>query len=800
MFINYIRIALRTLLRQRQYSLTTIVGLGIGMACCLLIMLFVIDELSYDQYHTKKERIYRLATEIKGTPLAGVAKIAGPWGIAAKEQIPEIEAMTRFVMTGQLLIGRDQKRFYEPNGYYTDASVFEIFSFNLLKGNAKTALTEPNSIVITQSIAQKYFGTEEALGQTLQIDNQQQALSRYRSSLSDYKITGILEDIPSTSHFTFPYLLSMASLQNPQQESWTQWNQFYTYLLLKEGTNPVTVANKFKPILDKHLDPAIAANYAPFLQPLTSIHLHSHLFREINPNSDLSYIYVFSSIALLILAISCANFINLATAQASTRAKEIGVRKVNGAIRKQLFIQFLTEAFLISIIALLLAQIIAVVTLPILNELTLKNIQIDYIKNPISGLGIIGITFFTAVLAGSYPALYLAALKPIQVLKGKWSPSGGASFRKSLVVFQFSLSSMLVIGSVIILNQLHFIQTKPLGFDPQQIITIPIQENNLRENYQTIKKELLAHPGIINVSVSGNLPGGSDWGIPSIPEGFTNENAPPIRVMAIDPDFIETYGMEITEGRDFSEEFASDSAAFLINEEAAKQLNWKDPLTKTISMPAVSRAAEPVVGVVKDFHFRSMHEKIGPLLFIIPPPDWYSLYSIKIDSRQTEDVLKFIEQKWSTLDPVHPFTFNFFDASYNQLYAQEKRLSQIVGYFTGIGIFLACLGLYSLASFTTEQRTKEIGIRKVIGASNRQIITMLSKQYLILVVVGFVLALPVGWWVLQQWLQTFAYHVNADIVLLVSSGLLLMMVALLTVGYRSLQAARANPVDSLRNE
>ena len=414
MSLYYLRIALRALLRQKAYSITTLVGLSLGMTSCLLILLFVVDELSYDQYHSQKDRIYRFATYVEGSTFDGIAKVNGPWGPAAKEAIPEIEAMTRFVMSGmsgQLLVGRGDRRFYESDGFYADSTVFRIFSYKFISGDQQTALTAPNSIVITKTFAQKYFGDEDALGQTLRIDNQQ-----------DYTVTGILEDVPSASHFTFSYLLSMASLQHPQRDNWIQWNQFYTYLLLRPGTDPAVVAKKLKTVLEKNLDKEIANSFTPFLQQLTDIHLRSHLHREINANSDVTYIYVFSSIALLILAISCANFINLSTAQASVRAKEIGVRKVNGAVKKQLAFQFLTETFLLCSFALVLAQILTVLALPVLNELTSKNLGINTLLNPVIIAGILGITFLTALLAGSYPALYQSALKPIQVLKGKWTP------------------------------------------------------------------------------------------------------------------------------------------------------------------------------------------------------------------------------------------------------------------------------------------------------------------------------------------------------------------------------------------
>jgi putative ABC transport system permease protein len=786
MLLNNVKLALRAIQRKKGYAFTSIFGLAVGITCCLVILFFVLDELSYDQYHAKKDRIYRLVTSMRSGN--AIAKVTGPWGEAARAEIPEVEDMTRIVAVGQMLFTHGDKMLYEDLGRYADSTTFNIFSYTLLEGNPRTALTQPNSIILTQSLKQKYFGNEQALGQSIKLDNR------------EFIVTGIMEDVPSNSHFTFSYLLSMTSLQHPDKDDWVRWNQFYTYLLLHADASPEEVPGKVSAILDQNLGAEASANYAPFLQPLTSIHLHSHLFREMQPNSDVAYIYIFSSIALLILIISCVNFINLATAQAATRAKEIGVRKVNGAYRRQLIFQFLTEATLISFISLLLAQVMAYGILPLVNELTGKSLVVDYATHPVALIIIVSVALLTALLAGGYPAFYLSSLKPSQVIKGKWSPTGGNLLRKSLVTFQFALSSLLVIAAIIVQQQIHFINSRPLGFDPQQVITIPIQADYLRANSETVRKELEALPGVLSVSASGNQPGGSDWGIPSLAEGFTNDNMPPMRVMAVDPGFIKTFGLEIIHGREFSGEFASDSSAYLINEEAARQLGWSDPLNKTISMAAIERQAGPVIGVVKDFHFRSMKEKIGPLLFFMPPAGWYSQYAIKIDEANTQQILKSIEMKWAQFDPDHPFVFNFFDEGYNRLYLQERRLAQIVNYFMVIGVFLACLGLYSLASLTTEQRTKEIGIRKVIGASAKQIVVMLSKQYLMLVLIGFVLALPMALWMLNKWLQTFAYHDNFNVFLIGAGCGLSVIVALVTVGYRSWTAATANPVKSLRTE
>ena len=786
MLFNNIKLATRSILHKKGYSLTSVFGLSVGLMCCLIIALFVLDELSFDQYHEKKDRIFRLVTATQSGN--SIAKITGPWGMAAKEEIPEVEDMTRIVFVGQMLFSHGDKLLYEDFGRFADSTTFNVFSYKLTEGNPHIALTAPNSIVLTQSLKEKYFGTESALGQSIKLDNQ------------EFIVTGIMEDVPSNSHFSFTYLLSMASLQHPDKDDWVRWNQFYTYLLLRSNASPDEVASKMKTVLSRHLDPETASGYVPFLQPLTSIHLHSHLFREMSPNSDVAYIYIFSSVALLILLISAVNFINLATAQAATRAKEIGVRKVNGAYRSQLIFQFLTEAALISGLSLIVAHAFTAAMLPLVNELTGKNLMLSYEKFPMAWVVMLSMTALLALLAGGYPAFYLSSLKPTAVIKGKWAPQGSNFVRKGLIAFQFALSSLLVVAAIVIQNQLHFVQTRPLGFDPEQIITIPIQSDIFRTRAEVIRKELEAIPGVVRVSASGNQPGGSDWGIPSLAEGFTNDNMPPMRVMAVDPGFIETFGLEIIQGRAFSNEIASDSSAYLINEEAARQLGWTDPLQKTISMPAVERNAGPVIGVVKDFHFRSLKEKIGPLLFFMPPSGWFSQYSIKLEATHTAQVLKSIEQKWNQFDREHPFIYSFFDEGYNQLYQQENTLARVINYFTGIGVLLACLGLYSLASLTAEQRIKEIGIRKVVGATAGQIVLMLSRQYLSLVVIGFVVSLPIALWMLNKWLEKFAYRDGFDVLFIVTGCLLLLLTAQVTVGYRSWRAATTNPAKSLRSE
>lgn len=789
MLTNYLKIALRNLLRHRSYSIISISGLGLGLACCLAIFLFVQDELRYDTYHSKKDRIYRLVTSVQDASYQGIAKVNGPWGITASNELPEVEAMTRFVFARQTLFEKGDQRFYENDGFYTDSTVFDIFDYSILQGNAKTALLRPDGIVLTETLARKYFGKEDAIGNTLKLDNDKEVI-----------VTAVIKDVPLNSHFTFTFLLPMSGYNHPQKESWTQWNQYYTYLLLRNNADPKLVANKFKDLLFVHLDKETAASYTPFLQPLTSIHLYSDLFREMNANSDVSYIYIFSAIGLLILIISSINFINLTTARAMTRLKEVGIRKSSGAIRSQLITQYLSESILISSCALVLALVLLWVFLPSFNLLLDKHLSIDLTHNLLFTGSMLFITLFVGLLSGSYPAFYLARLKPSEVLKGKTKTSSRQMLRQVLVVAQFSISIFLVVSAVIIFRQLTFIQGKKLGFNPSELITIPIQDDVLREKNELIKNELVSNPAIISASISGGQPGGNDWGIPCVPEGVDPDNVPPIRILAVDHNFIKTFEMELATGRDFSVENAGDSSAYIINEEAAKELGWEDPLTKSISMPAVGRPAGPVIGVLKDFHFRSLKEKIGPVLLFIPPASWAGLYTVRIKSNQMDEGLIAVEKIFSKFDPGHPFSYSFFDEKYGQLYTFEKRLAKLVGYFTFIGIFIACMGLFSLAAFMTEQRTKEIGIRKVMGASVKSITVMLTRDLISLVLVGFVIAAPIGYYAMQQWLGDFAYRVTISPLIFIITGIGTLILAWTTVSYKVLKAGLTNPVDSLRVE
>ncbi len=792
MLKNYLKIALRNLRKQKGHAFINVAGLAVGMACCLLILLYVQHELSFDQYHQNKDRLYRLATRIQGATFEnGIAKVNGPWGVAIKKEVPEIGDAVRFVIVGQILVGKGEKRFYENDGLYADSTALRVFSFPILQGDARTALVAPNTMAVTRDFAQKYFGEENPLGQTLTLDNR-----------TEYLITALLDNVPSNSHFTFDFLLSLAGFQHPQRDNWIQWNQFYTYLLLKENVPPQTVEAKIPAVLRKGMGEEAAARFAPFLQPLAKIHLYSQLFREMAPNSNVAYIYIFSSVALLILIVAAINFINLSTAQGSRRAKEVGVRKVLGSLRQQLVGQFLTEAILLCVFAVVLAISLAEFFLPTFNTLVNTNLEIAWRNNALLWLAVLGLTLLLGGLAGSYPAFALSAFQPVHALKGQ---AGGttkkSALRNGLVVFQFALSAFLLMATGVIYRQAQFIREKNLGYHPEQILTIPMQNPALARDYETVKHELLQHPNIVAVSASANLPGGSDWGIPTQPEGVPPEQVPPMRMLVGDHDFLNTFQIELAQGRGFSKELASDStSAFIINEEAARQLNWKDPLGKMIAMPAIQRQAAPVVGVMKDFHFRSLHERIGPLLFFIPRVDWMTMFSVRIRPENIPETLRFLEEKFKQLDPSHPFTYTFFDERMAQQYENEMRLQSLSAYAAGLGMFIACLGLFGLVSFATAQRTKEIGIRKVLGATTSGIVSLLSQETVRLVIIANLVACPVAFFIMQRWLQNFAYRTEMSPLVFALASLFTIFLALATVGYRSIKAALANPVEALRYE
>ena len=789
MLSNYLKISFRSLWRQKALSLLNIGGLALGIAVFALMSWHVIHELSFDNYHSLRNNIYRLAIQVEGASYEnGIAKVAGTYAGIAKKEIPEVVQMARFVKYGQVLVSHGEQRVYEAGGFYADSTTFQLFDFPLQKGAKRSLLSEPNSIVVTQSFARRYFGDEDPMGKSLTFDN-----------ATEMRVTGAMDDVPVNSHFRFDFLVSMSSWKHPQHDTPTWW-QYYTYLLLADDAAPGIVALKFKEALSKTLIPEDAANYSPFLQPLTDIHLKSDLHREIAANSNMTQLWIFGTSALFILLIACINFVNLTTAFAVRRTREVGVRKVTGAYRGQLVEQFLTEALVTTFIAVLLASQIMTLLAPVFADLTGSELELQ-LSNPSILSFLAGTWLLVGLTSGMYPAFFLSAFKPVVALKGNESSVGtGGLLRKGLVIFQFALSSFLIIAALTMYLQNTFLQNKDLGFHREHLVVLNIRDEGLRLRTEAFKESLLRNPGISKVTASGNMPGGSDYGVPCVPEGVPEDQVPPIRSLVVDHDFIETFGMEIAEGRDFSRAYATDSTAYLINEEAARQLAWDSPLEHSISMPAIERPKAPVIGVVRDFNFHTLHESIGPLMFFIPPQSWLSYITVRIKPSDISGTLGYIEKVWNDFDPNHPFVYQFMDEAYGQMYAQEQRTGRLANAVSMLAIFIACLGLFGLAVHSAQTRTKEIGIRKVLGATTAGITGLLTKDFLKLVAFSLLIAMPVGWYFMNEWLENFAYRIELKWWVFGVTAIVTLGVAFLTVSFQSIKAALSNPVKSLRSE
>jgi putative ABC transport system permease protein len=798
MFKNYLKIALRNLRKHKGYVFINVTGLAVGMACCLLILLYVQYELSFDRYNEKIGQIYRLCERFVPVQEGGsdFVEVAAPaaWRTALLADFPEILHLVRiYPAPGQRLISYKDKRFYESQVAWADSSLFEVFTLPLVSGNPKTVLAEPGAVVISETTARRYFGDEDPLGKTLAIEG------------TDCRVTGIMRDMPANSHFQFDLFASMSSLG--ALDARVQWiyHVFYTYLLLPSGYNPDDLEKKLPGFIEKHLGRELTtqqgSDLRPFLQALADAHLRSaHFNADITPQGDIRYIYIFSTIALFILLIACINFVNLATAQAANRAKEVGMRKVLGAQRTQLIQQFLGESVLLSFAALLTAVVLVELLLPPFNRLSGLPLDTVYHRNIPAALGLFGFTLLVGIGAGSYPALFLSGFQPARVMKGGFSfGAKGEFFRKGLVIFQFVISIVLMIGTSLVHRQLDYIQYKKLGFDKEQVVVIPIQGNTLRERYDVLHNQILHAPGVIAVGAASNLPGRTIPGNMVIPEGHKPRS---MRMLFVDHDFPTTLGMEVVAGRNFSKNFPSDDpSAFLLNETAVNEFGWDDPIGKQFAWILPDRVVKSgtVIGVLKDFHIRPLHEKIEPLVLFIWPGRLNNVYA-RIAPDDVQNTLASLEKVWQIVYPEYPFEYTFLDDEVNRLYQGEQRLAQIFGYFAGLAFLIAGLGLFGLAAFIAEKRTREIGVRKVLGASIAGIVALLSKDFLKLVLVALVVASPLAYFAMNRWLQEFAYRIQIGIETFLLAGVSALAIAWLTVSYQSIKAALGNPVEALRYE
>ncbi len=799
MLKNYLKSAFRNIKRHKGYAFINIIGLAIGMACCILIVMYIVTELSYDRYHEKADRIFRLGldADLGGsrvvTPISNI-----PSAPTLIQDYPEVLDAVRIRTVSRTSVEYEDKQFYENGILYADNSIFSVFTFPMIIGEPETALGRAYSAVLTEDTAKRYFGDQNPVGKTLTLNGG-----------SDFVITGVMRNIPPNSHFTFDILCSYETLYDRNREIMEEWFNFrdYTYLLLAQGFDYRELERKFPALIEKHMGSTLQAlggeiNF--FLQPLTSIHLHSNLENEISPNSSVAYIYIFAAVALFILGIACINFMNLATARSSTRAKEVGLRKVVGAERKELIRQFLGESLLHSCLALSIALLVSWLALPFVSSLSGRNLSLNPGRMPWLIPGLAGLTLLVGLLAGSYPALFLSSFRPSQVLKGNLrAGSAHSRMRSMLVISQFIISICLMIGTGIILSQVKFMKNKSLGFDKKNVLVVEIRDRNMRRALDSIKAEIQKVPGVLSVSSTSSVPGQEPSVQPFIPEGYTEKQAQLMEIFWVDHDFFPTLGMEIVQGRNFSPEFGTDSSsAVIINETAARRFGWENPVGKTIRAPGdeiMKWDTYTVVGVVRDFHRASLRSVIAPQLIGNYSGSFDEL-AIKIAPENPDNTLNLLREKWKEIDPQRPFDFFFLDTMLESQYGEEERLSDILSSFSVFAIFISCLGLFGMASFAAEQRTREIGIRKVLGASVPGVVALLSRDFLKLIAVANLIAWPLAYFGMRKWLQNFAYKTGIDIWIFVFTGVLAMGIALATVSYQSIKAALLDPVEAIKYE
>ncbi|MFQ5568697.1 MAG: ABC transporter permease [Rhodothermales bacterium] len=805
MIKNYLKVALRNLRKDKTYAFINITGLAVGLTCCTFIALYVLDELSYDRFHEHADRIVRVVEDqVADGRVSRLAVTYGPLAPSLKQDFAAVEHAVR-VLPYSLLVSRDAAQKIQESGFvFVDSTFLDVFSFPLIQGDRRTALDAPFAVVLTASTARKYFGEANPMGQVLQ--------ARDDEGVYDFTVTGVMPDLPSTTHFRFDFLASFASMRTiygTWVEDLGNWEHppLYTYALLAEGTEVETLEAHMPAFTLQRMGEHRAATRSLHVQPLTDIRLFSGREGELKPGSDIVYVYLFGLIAFFILLIACINFMNLATARAAGRAREVGMRKTLGAGRGQLIRQFLSESMLQVMLALVLVMVLVEAFLPVFNTLSGKTLSAGILMHWGVPLVLVATVVVVGVGAGSYPALYLSAFRPARVLKGMTGPGAAALFlRKGLVVFQFVISIALIIGTAIIYRQLDYVRNERLGFDKEHVVLVPLRDLENQFNYTSLKDTWVQLPGVRAVTASSGMPGLNggiyDWYVrpENSPDSLT------LMVLTVDHDYAETYGLDIVAGRDFSEDFSTDATeAFLLNESAARRLGWLDPVGKKLTLDVWFRRyikkTGAVVGVVKDFQYNSLHKAIDPIIFHIFPNSWYYDYvSVRLRPDDMPATLAAMEQAWAQFNPDRPFEYRFLDEQFNALYRAEARLSGLFGVFAGLAVIVACLGLFGLAAFTAEQRTKEIGVRKVLGATVGGIVVLLSRDLLKLIAVAFVVSAPLTYVAMGRWLNDFAYRVEMGAGTFLLAGALALVIAWLTVSYHAIRAALTDPVESLRYE
>jgi putative ABC transport system permease protein len=800
MLYNYLKVALRALAKQKVYSFINLLGLSVSLTATLLIALYIIDELSFDTFHRRANQIYRITKSIESSNESRTTTlVATQIGPGAVESLPEVENATRFMHLGRITVGHDDFRSYEPYNY-AEPSFFEVFDFPLLAGEPKTALQEPNSVVLTEESAKKYFGNDEALGKMLY------------TNLGEVKVTGVLPDFPSNSHINVPMLFSMSS-GKVVFDWWSDWasndwssSNLVTYLLVAEDTDPNQLTNKLTQLIESHQEDPDEATHTFALQPLQDIHFGSQdIDQEHNTHeSQGHYLWIFFSVGALILVIAIINYVNLATARATQRRKEVGLRKVIGATRQGLINQFIGESIVLTLLAMLLAVTLVQFILPTFNQFTGKTLALPITSVPVA-FALLATTLLVGMLAGSYPGFYLSRYRPTDIFRGSVPTSTKLSLRHGLVVLQFVISVGMIAATLIIYEQMQYIRHKDIGYQREQIVTVDINSGILRAQFESIKQSFLALPEVEAVSVSSRVP--SEWKVlPTVTLDHPELTSTQFLYLGADEDFLDTYEIDLESGRNFRT--ASDSTKILINQAAARLLGMDNPVSTSITINSFGfgELEEPfvaeIIGVVEDFHMQSLREAVAPLIIAYRNNPLHNIdyYSLKINSADMAATIQSLSDINSEFDPENPIEYHLLEDKFWEMYQEDTRRGQLFAVAAGLAILVACLGLFALASFTTQQRSREVSIRKVMGAQALQIMVLIGKRYLLLLAVAFLIALPLVYWFMQSWLAGFAYRTSISVGELVATGGIVILLAILAVGYQTLKAAWTNPADVLRTE
>ncbi len=809
MIRNYFKIAFRNLMKYKFISFINLFGLTVGLTCCMLITVYILNELSYDRYNTNANRIYRVTRSFNnqdGVISLNLSTVAPAFGYYLPGDFPDIQKMTRILDNGPTPIRVGDKVFNEKNSVFADENLFDVFTITALKGNPQKALQDPFSVMLTEEEAKKYFGDDDPMNKTIRYNGQ-----------FDFKVTGIFKAFPPNAHMHPGMLLSFNSLKDTvlygEKNLQTSFgnNSFFTYLLMPENFSPQQMISQFPAFVDRRMDHKDYNGQDPSkftklgLQKLTDIHLYSHTDYEAEPNGDMGRVYIFSAIAFFILLIACINYMNLSTARSALRAKEIGIRKVIGAGKKELVWQFLGESVLICWAAILLATACTYFTLPWLNKLSGQELTLSSLLQWKIMVPFLLTPFIIGFFSGIYPALFLSSFKPIKTLKGLFKAGGGnISFRKGLVVTQFSISIILIITTAIVFQQLHYIQNKSLGFDKAHVVTMGYTDE-VNKQYEAFRTDILQNSAFKNMTRSSRIPTGrllDNMGAYTLNGDSMMPVTTDIKFVSSDYDFVSTFGIPMTAGRFFSREFGTDTAGFVINESAVKALGWKDPATAIGKDFKYGMQQGHIIGVINDFNFESMHQAIVPIVLVMFPDSrhYFNNLSMKISGSDISSSVAFMEKTWKKYFPGTPADYTFLDENFDKLYQSEQKQATIFTIFACVAIFIACLGLFGLSAFSISQRIKEIGIRKVLGANVGGIVGLLSKDFLLLVGIATLMAFPIAWYAMHNWLKDFAYRIHIQWWVFVLAGVLAACIAFITVSLQAIKAALANPVKNLRTE